>query len=364
MKIDPNQYEAILESSPNMVWRANTQKECDYFNNTWLRFTGKAMEEEVGLGWLEGVHPEDKERCLKTFSEAFDQRIPFNMEYRLRRYDGQYRWINDRGTPSFNSEKVFLGYVGSCMDIDEKVEGRMLKEIAKQEQLKLISDVASGLAHEIRNPLTTVRGFLQMLTQQEKSSSFREYFELMLSEIDKANKIMTNFLYLDLNKAYKLKTGDLNDLVLQVLPHLEKYSQQKRIRIVVEKNRLPLLLLDEKEIGMLIFNLAINGIEAMDSGQLSIRTYLCENAVVLEVQDQGNGIEQNILKSIGKPFVTTKANKVGIGLAMCYSIARRHNAEINYRSSDRGTTFYVYFKKLANEASYSDSYRVVASTAM
>jgi PAS domain S-box-containing protein len=364
MKIHPKQYEAIVESSPNMVWRANTQKECDYFNSSWLRFTGKTMEEEVGLGWLEGVHPEDQERCLKTFSEAFDQRVPFNMEYRLRRYDGQYRWINDRGTPSYDRDRVFLGYVGSCMDIDEKIEGRMLKEVARQEQLNLISDVASGLAHEIRNPLTTVRGFLQILTQQEKSASFKEYFELMLSEIDKANEIMTNFLYLDLNKAYKLKTGDLNNLVLQVLPLLEKYYQQKGIKIVVEKNRLPLLLLDEKEIGMLIFNLVLNGIEAMDTGQLNIRTYLGENAVVLEVQDQGEGIEQSVINKIGKPFVTTKTNKVGIGLAMCHSIARRHNAEINFKTSEKGTTFYVYFTKIANEAGYSDSYRVVASTAI
>jgi len=350
MKINANQYEAIVESSPNMVWRANLQKECDYFNTTWLRFRGKTMEEEVVFGWLEGVHPEDKEKCLRTFSEAFDQRVSFNMEYRLLRYDGQYRWINDRGTPSFDGKRRFLGYVGSCMDIDEKVEGRMLKRFAKQEQLNIISDVASGIAHEIRNPLTTVKGFLQILTEQVSFASYKDYLELMLSEIDKANEIITNFLYLDLNKAYRLNIGCLNNVLQQVIPILERYSHQKGINIVIEEEKgLPPLLLDEKEIAMLILNLATNGIDAMDSGQLSIKTYLVDSAVMLEIRDEGKGIEQSILNKIGKPFVSTKANKVGIGLAMCHSIARRHNAEISYKTSEQGTTFYISFTKIAHE---------------
>lgn len=355
MNINDHQYKTILESSPNMVWRANTNKECDYFNTTWLRFSGRRMEEEVGLGWIEGVHPDDKERCLRIFSEAFDRRVPFDMDYRLQRYDGQYRWINDRGTPSFG-KRGFIGYVGSCIDIDENVEARMLKKIAKQEQLSIISDIASGLAHEIRNPLTTVRGFLQIMTEQNTSASYKDYFELMLSEIDKANDIMTNFLYLDMNKAYTLKGGCLNKVVQQVLPILEKLAYQKGITIVFEKKSLPSILMDEKEIAMLILNLATNGIDAMDSGQLVIKTYQTASAVVLEIQDKGKGIAQSILPKIGKPFVTTKVNNVGIGLAMCHSIARRHEAEIQFITSEEGTVFYSCFTKIADEKGHVNPY--------
>jgi PAS domain S-box-containing protein len=356
MKVDANQYKAIIDSTPNMIWRANTEKECDYFNATWLRFRGKTMEEEYGYGWLKGVHPEDKVRCLETFQNAFEAREPFSMEYRLERYDGQYRWINDRGTPMFDENNDFLGYVGSCIDIEENIEGRMLKEFSAQEQLNIISEVASGLAHEIRNPLTTVRGFLQMMTEHIMVDTYKDYCELMLNEIDKANSIMTNFLYLDINKAYKLTSCSLNAVIHRAIPILERYAGPKAILISFEEECLPPLLLDEEEVSKLILNLAMNGIEAMESGVLSIKTYVQDNRAVLEIKDQGKGIEHSILNKLGKPFVSTKANKVGIGLAICNSIAHRHNAEITYRTSEAGTTFYICFNRMAYEMGYIHPY--------
>jgi diguanylate cyclase (GGDEF)-like protein/PAS domain S-box-containing protein len=133
--MDLEQYQLILESSPNMIWRSNLSTECDYFNKTWLNFTGRTFEEEYGFGWTTGVHPDDYERCVKIYLDNFKLEHPFEMDYRLKRYDGQYRWINDRGVPFYDKNKKFIGFIGSCMDVTDKIEGQLLKEMAQHDAL-------------------------------------------------------------------------------------------------------------------------------------------------------------------------------------------------------------------------------------
>ncbi|MEL7568818.1 MAG: diguanylate cyclase, partial [Dehalobacterium sp.] len=133
--IDLEQYKLIVESSPNMIWRSNLTAECDYFNKTWLDFTGRTIEEEYGYGWAKGVHKDDLDRCVKIYMDNFKKQQKFEMDYRLRRYDGEYRWINDRGVPFYDKEGAFLGFIGSCMDVTEKVEGRLLIEMAQKDSL-------------------------------------------------------------------------------------------------------------------------------------------------------------------------------------------------------------------------------------
>ena len=133
--MDLEQYRLIVESSPKMIWRSNLSTECDYFNKTWLDFTGHTLEEEYGFGWAAGVHPDDLDRCVKIYLDNFKIQQPFEMDYRLKRYDGQYRWINDRGVPFHDQEGHFIGFIGSCMDVTEKVEGQLLKEMAQNDAL-------------------------------------------------------------------------------------------------------------------------------------------------------------------------------------------------------------------------------------
>jgi PAS domain S-box-containing protein len=119
-----DEYKTLTEQSPILIWRADTTGECDYFNQRWLDFTGRSLEQELGNGWAEGVHADDFQRCLGTYLEAFHSRKTFEMEYRLRRSDGVYRWIFDRGAPFFDDEGIFAGYIGSCIDITDQVTAR------------------------------------------------------------------------------------------------------------------------------------------------------------------------------------------------------------------------------------------------
>jgi PAS domain S-box-containing protein len=135
MHLSHAEYETLVDQAPILIWRAGTDKLCDYFNQRWLDFTGRTMDQEVGNGWAEGVHVEDFQRCLDTYVANFEQRRVFEMVYRLRRHDGAWRWILDRGVPFFDSSGAFQGYIGSCTDITEKVEAEEALRAAKEEQI-------------------------------------------------------------------------------------------------------------------------------------------------------------------------------------------------------------------------------------
>jgi PAS domain S-box-containing protein len=122
--LSESDYRTVVEQAPIMIWRSNTLAKCDYFNTRWLAFTGRSIEDELGDGWADGVHPEDLARCLRTYLDAFARREPFEMEYRLRRYDGEYCWVFDIGGPVNDASGRFAGYVGSCVDVTDRVHAR------------------------------------------------------------------------------------------------------------------------------------------------------------------------------------------------------------------------------------------------
>jgi PAS domain S-box-containing protein len=120
---------------------SGTDKKCNFFNKGWLEFTGRKLEQEIGNGWAEGVHPEDYDRCIEIYTSSFDKREEFYMEYRLKRFDGEYRWISDSAAPRFSNDRTFEGYIGACMDIHEQVTSRQkLKE--DEEKLNIIIEAS------------------------------------------------------------------------------------------------------------------------------------------------------------------------------------------------------------------------------
>ena len=126
-RLTSEEYRVLVEQAPIMIWRAGTDGLCDFFNLRWLEFTGRTMAQEAGNGWAEGVHPEDLQRCLDIYLDHFGRRAIFEMEYRLRRHDGAWRWIFDRGVPMYSLEGEFAGYIGSCTDVTDRVEAQASK---------------------------------------------------------------------------------------------------------------------------------------------------------------------------------------------------------------------------------------------
>src|SRR5690606_30749177 len=130
-------FRLLADNAPVMIWRAGPDKLCDYFNRPWLDFTGRSMEQEIGTGWTEGVHPDDRERCIVTFAAALEARQAVSLDYRLRRHDGVYRWVLGNGRPYRDAAGTFAGYFGTCIDVTDlkEAEERARRTVATTEAL-------------------------------------------------------------------------------------------------------------------------------------------------------------------------------------------------------------------------------------
>ncbi|MDH8679385.1 sensor domain-containing diguanylate cyclase [Fusibacter bizertensis] len=201
MELSYSEYRTIVETAPNLIWRSGLDAKCYYFNKTWLNFTGRSFEQEYGDGWIEGVHPDDLDRCVKIYLENFASRSAFEMEYRLRRHDGEWRWINDIGVPAVDDEGVFSGFIGSCLDVTEKVEGYILKEMAQKD----------GLTGVLSRQYLMSR----FNTEFESALHFQNKISVAMMDIDKFKQINDIYGHLEGDNALKMFAAVVKDVIRQ-----------------------------------------------------------------------------------------------------------------------------------------------------
>jgi two-component system, sporulation sensor kinase E len=229
----------------------------------------------------------------------------------------------------------------------EGLEGKMDKQHIdpRLQKIDMVGQLGFAVGHEIRNPLTTVRGFLQFLGNEKNYEGAEEYFSLMIEEIDRADATIGNLINLAHNKINHPELLNLNHIIEDYLSEALAIEKPSNIQIKTRLSPIDDLLLDKIEISELIENFLSNAIEAMpEGGVITVSTdKVKDNEVVLTVQDQGSGISGATARNIGIPFFTTKENSAGLGLAICYSIARRHSARIEFISTPGGTRFMVRF---------------------
>lgn len=218
------------------------------------------------------------------------------------------------------------------------------RKVAKLERLNVIGQLAAGLAHEVRNPMTTIRGFLQLLQNKTELYTYISQFELMIEELDRANEIITDFLSLTRHTPANLKRQDLNKLLTSLLPLLQAEASKQGKIVCFEPGDISNLDIDSNQITQLALNLARNGLEAMHSnGCLTIKTFMVDRHIVLSVMDEGTGIDTEHISKLGTLFFTTKEHGSGLGMSMCYDIADRHGAHIEVETGPNGTNFFVRF---------------------
>ena len=342
LRLSEERFAKAFNASPNLM-AISTYEEGHYVNvnNNFLRITGYNREEIIGCSSLKlnaiWQKPEDRAEMIRILDEKGKVR---NLEIYYRTKTGEVR------NGLYSAEIIELDGQRCILSVlNDITEHKQLKnEMARLDRLHLVGEMAAGIGHEIRNPMTTVRGFLQMLGEKKDCLKYKEYFDLMIEELDRANSIITEFLSLAKNKAVKKKEHNLNLVIRALFPLIraDAIRADKYVKLALED--IPDLFIDEKEIRQLILNLVRNGLEAMSSGgNLTIETFMDKGDVVLAVKDQGEGIGPDVLVRLGTPFFTTKDNGTGLGLAVCYSIAARHNATIKVETSSKGSAFYVRF---------------------
>ncbi len=329
-----------VEQSPVLIMITDANGNINYINQKYTSTTEYLPEEVYGKNiW---ARRDQSKECTAIYQTVKSGKA-WQGEIKNRKKNGEFYWERVTIAPFSNKKGEITHLIRVSEDITECK--RIEKEMARLAQLNLVGEMAAGIAHEIRNPMTSVRGFLQLLGDKEECSRYKNYFDMMISELDRANSIITEFLTLARNKAMLLKKQNLVTIIRTLLPLLQKEGIKTDKYIQADLEEVPDLLLDEDEIRQLIINLVRNGLEAMPpGGKVIIRTYTEDNEVVFSVQDEGKGISAEVLEKIGTPFFTTKDKGTGLGLAVCYSIATRHKATISVDTSPGGSTFYVRFK--------------------
>jgi two-component system, sporulation sensor kinase E len=239
----------------------------------------------------------------------------------------------------WNNQKMILVTV---VDISETLE--LKNHIERLSCLNLVGQIAASIGHEIRNPMTTVRGYLRFIQRKTNFSEYTEQFSMMIRELDRANEIITDFLALAKNRVNVLAIQNINEIIEDIGPLMEAIASEIGHSIEFDLQPVPNILVDKIDIHKAIINLVKNGFEAMDSkGKVIVRTYKEDKYIVLQVMDEGKGIPNEIVGKIGTPFFTTKEKGTGLGLSVCYQIAARHNAVLDINTSTAGSTFSLKF---------------------
>ena len=343
LRLSQEHFYKIFESSPCLIEiRSLTDGRYINVNPSWLNYSGYRYEEVMHQNATVlqlTANPDQSKKETHSLLETKESIRNANIQYQTK--FGEIReGLLSTEILEILGENCILSVI---TDITERVH--LESKMARLDRLNLVGEMAAGFAHEIRNPMTTVRGFLE-LSKSDPQKLANKYVDLMLRELNRANSIISEFLNLAKNKVSYKKLQHLNPIIETLYPLIQAEALLTNKSISLQLGECPELYLDEKEITQLILNLSLNGLEAMTSGgRLMIKTYTENQTVVLEVQDQGCGIKSDFLKVIGTPFFTTKDTGVGLGLAICYSFAERHNAIIDLKTSEQGTVFFIRFNK-------------------
>lgn len=339
------QYRLLAENAIDVIYHYQLLPEVklDYITPSVLSVTGYSPEEYYADNKLvlNLIQPDD--RCLfDDFINNLPHSVKLPLTLRLICKDKTTLWIEQKCVPIYDAKGQLIALEGIIRDIT--VRKKLEQMTSRFDKMNMVGSMAATVAHEIRNPLTTVRGYLQVLGRKDKFQTEQEKFKLMIEEIDRANNIIREYLSLSQKKASNFKTGSLNKIIQALLPLIQADATTSKIYTQIELTSIPELLLDDNEIRQLLLNLVRNSIEAMPAGgNLIIRTFMEDSKVVLSISDQGSGIPAHVLDKLGTPFFTTKDTGTGLGLPICYQIAHRHNAVIKINTSDEGTTFLVNF---------------------
>lgn len=332
-------YRNLVEDSFTGVFLFRQDGALQYYNPEFASVFGYTIEELRGKSIFHVIHPDDHELVRNKIERRISGELQsVRYHVRGRKKDQSVIELLAMGTVTvYNNEKLI---VGSLMDITELK--RMDDLLRQTDKLHLVGQLAAAIAHEIRNPLTTLRGFLQFMQPESKQ---KEFFELMLSELDRINEIVGEFLLLAKPQVSQIESRRLEELVQQVISLLQPEAIMKNIQILLNPvGELPLIPCEPNQIKQVFINLLKNAMESMPTGGKIVIDLQKKNDhhVVVRVKDQGVGVPKEHIARLGEPFYTTKEQGTGLGLMVTHKIIDNHRGSMLFDSeSGKGTTIVI-----------------------
>jgi len=335
-------FRSIANSAPAMLWMVGANKLATFVNESWLAFRGRTLEQELGNDGTDGLHPDDVQHYLEVYRSCFDARRPFEVEYRIQRFDGQFRWVLDVGRPRYSANGEFAGYAGSVLDITERKDiEEKNRALAHVQRLAIMGELTAAVAHELRQPSTAImsnaEAALVLLERGEPpSDEIREIItDIRLANL-RANEVLGRIQDFVRKRETEKQPLDLNTVVADVLLLVTGDSQRRRIRIRTDLGEgLPAVVGNRTHLQQVLLNLIVNAMEAMsktppEKCNLTIRTSKPNGDARVEVAvaDSGSGIASNNLPRLFESFFTTRADGMGLGLSIARTIIESHGGRI------------------------------------
>ena len=352
LKESEARFRMMADCAPVLIWLADSDMLCIYFNKTWLDFTGRRLEQELGFGWREVVHPDDLQRCSAAYSTAFDARQPFKIEFRLKRSDGEYRWMVNQGAPRFLVSGEFAGYIGSSIDISESRLAhdnlsRQTEDLARSNaDLEQFAYIAS---HDLQEPLRMVASYVQLLSRRyhdKLDQDGQDFVTFAVEGVTRMQRLINDLLAYSLvgTDSGDLESVDCNQVLAEVSANLRPLIQESRARI--SQDPLPTIPAVASQIGQLLQNLIGNAIKFHGAQDPEIHLSARQEGGywVFAVRDNGIGIAPEYFDKVFMIFKRLHSREkypgTGIGLAICKRIVERHHGRIWVESEPgQGATF-------------------------
>ncbi|HKU90507.1 MAG TPA: PAS domain S-box protein [Steroidobacteraceae bacterium] len=367
LRVSNERFRLMADSAPVLIWMADHTKARNWFNKSWLDFTGRTPDQEAGFGWTQNVHEDDLARCLQAYAEGFDTREPFGSEYRLRRADGQPRWIIERASPLFEGPAhSFSGYIGSCVDITESKqlqadrEETLKAERAAREEAervgRLKDEFLATVSHELRTPLNAILGWSTLMRRLDPGSddhkrgletierNARVQGEIIADLLD-MSRIISGKVQLD------VQSIDLAEVINAALDAVKLSIEAKKLRLRVTLDaRAGRLRGDPGRLQQVIWNLLTNAVKFTPSGgRIDVVMERVNSHVEVCVEDSGVGIKPEFLAFVFDRFrqadssTTRRHGGLGLGLSIVKHLVELHGGSVRVKSAGegQGSTFIV-----------------------
>jgi len=357
LKESEARFQNMANTAPVLIWITDADALFTFVNNFWLQYTGRTLGQELGMSWLEGIHPDDLNRFMEIYKNSFNERKPLEVEFRIKNHQGNFRWIISKGVPRFQIDGRFAGYIGSCTDInDQKVIEETMKKY--NEELKSLNaskdKFFSIIAHDLKSPLSGLLGFTEILVEEFdelEDDEKKDFIAHSNQAANNLNDLLENLLEWSRiqigNVAFEPLSVNVESVFDDLINLFNQNARNKQIRLEKNVHSNINVLADKYMFKTILRNLASNGIKFTNKGgTITLHAQEQNKLVTITVADTGIGIsEENINKlfRIDENFTTQGTNKergTGLGLALCKELVEKNNGKIWVESKmGKGTKF-------------------------